>query len=119
MFCSGCSDGGERTCPPALRPWRVDAKVEAVQVQRMLDRRGVDQPPVHRVALRERQPLVVRPRLAVEHQRALERPVGIRVEPLGDQPDALLSLRGEAPGRIDDERAGELRVEPVAIARIW
>ncbi len=81
----------------------------------MLDRRGVDEPPVHRVALWQRDLLVVRPRLAVEHEHALERPVGIAVEPLRDHPDAV--ARRRRPDGIDDECAAQLGVEPVALRK--
>ena len=38
--------------------------------------------------------------------------VGIVVEPLAHDEDPIRRLRGVGAGRIDDERAAELRVEP-------
>src|SRR5215204_3367378 len=93
-----------------------DTEVEAMQVKRMFDGRGVDHAEVNRIALRERQAFVVGPRLAVEDERRFE---GARlrkvIEPFGDEPDALLRRRWWGARRIDDESARELRIEPESV----
>ncbi len=87
-------------------------------MQRMLDRGGVHDAKVDGIALRERELLVVRPLLAVERERRLERLCLLDgIEPLGDHPDALIGRR-RSTRRVDDEPTGELRVEPVAVVEV-
>jgi hypothetical protein len=89
-----------------------------MQVKRMFDRRGIDHAEVNRIALGKRQAFVVRPRLSVERQGRLEAAdLWKWMKPFGDQPDAFLRRRRWGAGRVDDEGAGELRIEPVAVVK--
>src|SRR5690349_6752226 len=88
-------------------------------MQRMLDRRGVDDAEMDGVVLRERELFVIRPSLAVERQRRFEGSrLRDRIKPLRDQPDTLLGRRRRGAGGIDDDRTGELRIEPGSVDEI-
>jgi hypothetical protein len=96
-----------------------DAKIKAVKVKRVFDRRGVDDAEVNRITLSEVQALVVRPRFSVEGQGRLEcLRLGKGVKPLCDQPHPLPIRRCRCARRIHDECAVELRIEPFAIREV-
>src|SRR5688572_18170076 len=61
------------------------AKIKTVEMKRMLDSSCIDESPVNGITLGQRQPVIVRPRFAVEYERTLERlgAIGISMEPLG------------------------------------
>ena len=89
----------------------VDAEIEAVQVHRVVETSEVDQPPAERVALRNLQPLGVRPGPAVDRERGATDSAGagrVEREPPGDEEDAIGGTGRSR--RVHHDRAVELAV---------
>ena len=88
---------------------RGDREVEAMQMQRMLGRVGIDDSPANRIADSVTQAFSVRPARAIDHHlecRLVVQPRIVVVEPSADQHDALTARRRRARG-INDQCAHE------------
>ena len=94
----------------------VDLVIEAVQVHRVRAGRGVEPAPAHGVADLIVQPLGLGPALAVDdHELAAVVLPGLEPEAHDEHP---LARRRRCTGRIHDEGAGELAVDPAVILHV-
>ena len=88
------------------------AKIMAVQMHWMIEERGVDQTPVHRLAHAKGKLLGMGPGFAVDHGELLDFLLGIALRrPLEPEAHDEDPVGGVLSRRIDDQRARQLRVD--------